>query len=324
MKKIMVTGAAGVIGWELARTLADSGHEVIAFNRRVPEHLQHDNVTWALGDLLQKDSLLKAMTGCEEVYHVAAVAKLHTLDPQEHFKTNVEGTTHVLRAAQELGIRRVCYTSTGGVLGPNKGQLLTEDDIMDSNFDNSYDQSKYLGEQQVHQFVQQGLDAVIVNVTRIFGPSQMRFSNANTKMIKDYLSKSFVLLPGDGHAIGNYGYITDIVNGHIQAMAKGHTDQRYILGGENISYHQFLDEAEKLTGKRTRRICLPRWGMYAFAKSEMILSKMQGKAPRIATGDVNRLINSRRMSIAKAQDHLNYSVTPLAKAMAETISFLGY
>ena len=88
--------------------------------------------------------------------------------------------------------------------------------------------------------VEQGVDAVIVCPTRVYGPGPMVEGNAVTRMVERYVQGRWRALPGDGRKSGNYVYIEDVIDGHLAAMAKGRPGEAYILGGENATYRDFF------------------------------------------------------------------------------------
>src|SRR6267154_3254124 len=116
MKPTLVTGATGFIGWHVARKLLARGHTVRALVRagsKVRE-LEVEEVT---GDLRDRESLDRAVTGCGLVFHVAADYRLWAKDPRELYRSNVEGTRNVIQAAQLASVRRVVYTSSVSTMG---------------------------------------------------------------------------------------------------------------------------------------------------------------------------------------------------------------
>ena len=320
--KIFVTGATGVIGWELAKALAAQQHEVIAYSRRIPENLRCSGVYWVKGELSQQQRMAYHMQECQQVYHVAALARLHAKDPAEFFTTNVQGTTNVLQAARDAGVNRVCFTSTCGILGPSNGKALSELDVHTGPFQSNYDLSKFIAEQKVLDYVMKGLDVVTVNVSRVFGPSQLRHSNAITRLMKNALAWPIMLIPGSRHIIHNYGYIPDVVAGHINAMAFGTTGERYLLGGHNLSYQEIFELISAIKGRNIQLLPLSKTVMKCFALLETARAGIMGDAPAAKVVDIKRFAESRPLDLSKAISEIKYRITPIAEAIDETIQFL--
>ena len=322
--KILITGASGFIGWELAKKLVAQGNELIAYGRRIPENLTHDHITWIKGDFSSLNEICKVMAECEEVYHLAGIAKMQLKRPKIFYDFNVGVTERLLEASLKVGIRRFLFTSTCGVFGKSLAKPIAENDIRLEPFNNDYDLSKYMAEQKVHEYVQKGLDAVIVNPSRVFGPGQLTFPNAMTRFIDSYFKRSFIATPGSGEAVSNFAFIEDVVKGHILAMKNGKSGHRYIIGGHNLSYNQLLDAIEDVSSIRRLRIHVPKGLMLTLAQLDVLRSAIMGSELTIRPSDVSRFCNHRKLSSAKATDHFGYEITDLNLALTKTIQFLGH
>lgn len=320
--KIFVTGATGVIGWELVKELANRGNEVIGYVRRIPQQLYHPGVEWVVGDLFQQEKMSLSMADCDEVYHLAALTKLHTKNSNDLFRTNVEGTTNVLEAAMQSGVSRFCFTSSCAVLEGNSDEMLTEHSINHGAFSNNYNLSKFMAEQKVLDYVREGLDARIVSVSRLFGPAQLRYANPTTRLINAYLNAPFFFWPGNGYMQRNYAYIKDVVNGHINAMRYGLAGERYNLGGYNLSYRQLIAAIDKAAGRPKPCFGVPYYACEVLVMLEGMLAGIRGKAPKMKRGDLSQLFASKPVSSQKAIAEIRYRITPLEDALATTVSFL--
>ena len=120
MKPALVTGASGFVGWHVARLLTARGHKVRALVRPSSK-LRELDVEPVEGDLRDAASLERAVAGCGLVFHVAADYRLWAKDPNELYRSNVDGTRNLLQAARHAGVERVVYTSTVGCIGVPKG-----------------------------------------------------------------------------------------------------------------------------------------------------------------------------------------------------------
>src|SRR5579883_2784740 len=105
---VLVTGASGFVGWHVARLLIERGYSVRALVRPQSKVVGLDVETVA-GDLRDPDSLTRAVQGCALVFHVAADYRLWAKHPEELYRSNVEGTRHLLEAARNAGAERVVY-----------------------------------------------------------------------------------------------------------------------------------------------------------------------------------------------------------------------
>jgi len=126
--KVLVTGATGKVGSRLSRRLAQRGDQVRALVRdpsRAGE-LRDARIELISGDLLDADSLVKAVSGIDAVVHCAAFFRGAT--PEQAHAVNDLGTQHLASAARTASVKRFVFTSTGLVYGPNGGHFAGEDD----------------------------------------------------------------------------------------------------------------------------------------------------------------------------------------------------
>ncbi len=323
--RILVTGATGYVGTNLCKKLAEQGHQVHAFCRSKAKaaDLNHKNIEVHLGDILDEESLDKAMTSCTHVFHTAAYVSVWAKDPQTYWRINVDGTENVLKTAQKHKVERVVVTSTAGVFGPSESmEEVDEAKNRTIPFFNEYEISKADAHKKVMEYVDKGVDALIVCPTRIFGPGLISESNSVTKMIDLYLRGKWHLLPGDGTKSGNYVFVEDVVNGHLLALTEGKKGEKYILGGENISYNDLFLLFDEISGKKFRLNRVPLWIMMSFAGFQQFMATAFGKKPLITPKWVRRYLHDWSNSSAKAERDLGYKITSLRDAIAKTIDWI--
>ena len=126
--KAFVTGATGFLGSHVARVLAEQGAELRLLVRPTSDlrNIESLNADRVVGDLRDSASIEKALSGCEVVFHVAADYRLWVRDPDEMYRSNVEGTRSLLEAARKQGVRRVVYTSSVATMGFNSNHAAAE------------------------------------------------------------------------------------------------------------------------------------------------------------------------------------------------------
>lgn len=321
--KILVTGASGYIGNRLAHQLAADHHEVVALVRQesAREHLQDPNIKLSKGDITDGASVRRAIKGCEAVYHVAAYARLWAADPAIFYTVNVDGTKEVLRAASEAGVGRLVFTSSTSVFGPSIAQPIKENDPRTVSFENDYELSKHLAEEEVQKFVAEGLDAVIVNPSRVFGPGLASPSNAITAMLQKAVQGKWILLPKSPQTIGNYAFIEDVVQGHIKAMRLGRSGERYILGGENKSYADLLVTVAAKIG-RLNVVQVPIGLLKVLLAASLAVKKITGGQAAYGPSSLNRYARDMAFDCSKAVKELQYRITPFEEAIEQTIESL--
>lgn len=321
---IFVSGASGFIGRKLCFDLAEMGHQIHALcrNTKHPYLLKHDNIRFFEGDILDLASLDLAMNGCEQVYHTAAMAKMWCKNKDDFYTVNVIGTKNVLETAVKHQVKRVVYTSTCGVWGPTLRHPMTENDPRIMGFPIDYERTKYLAELEVNSFVKNGLNVVTVNPSRVFGEGPITDSNTVSKMISGYLRGSWRIIPGNGNNVANYAFLDDVVNGHIAAMKNGETGQRYILGGEDISFNQFFALLGYISGQHKKMFYMPQKVIKFYSHLEKLKTTLTGLAPVFLPEFADRLLYDQKYSSKKAIDQFDYHITPFAQALERTIQYL--
>jgi nucleoside-diphosphate-sugar epimerase len=321
---IFITGTTGFIGSNLAMNLAESGHIIHALYRTSEKTsiIQHKNIKTFKGDILDKKSLRDAMKSCSQVYHLGAFARVWAKNPETYFRVNVEGTKNVIETAIDLGVKKMVITSTAGVLGPSNGKPQAENSIRYSDFCNEYESSKFMMENLIHEYRKQDIQIMLVNPSRVYGPGLLSAPNATTKIIKLYLSGKWHIIPGNGQRIGNYVFIDDVVNGHILAMEKGQSGDKFNLGGINASYSDFFSLLAEVSGKKKRLLKVPVPLMVHFSGLLYGISRIFGESPLITPKWVKKYLHDWAVSSEKAQKKLGYSITPLNIGMEKTIEWL--
>jgi len=322
--KVLVTGATGFIGRNLCLHLAEQGYNVVALCRNTahPYLISHKNITPVKGDILDKESLTKAMNRCGQLYHTAALAKMWCRDKNDYYNINVVGTRNVLELAGEAGVNKVVYTSTCGVWGPTIKHPMSENDPRIDGFAIDYERTKYLAEIETRIYSAKGLNVVTVNPSRVYGEGPITDSNTVGKMISGYLKGKWRIIPGKGTQISNYAYLDDVVKGHIAAMEQGTPGNRYILGGEDISFNTFFNTLQSITGKTYSMVKLPQRIIEAYSRFEQLKTTLTGLPPMFLPEFAARLKKDQKYSSQKAITQLNYSITPFEEGMAKTINHI--
>ncbi len=185
-----------------------------------------------------------------------------------------------------------------------------------------YETTKTQAELLCIEYCKKGLEVVIVNPPRVFGPGLLNKSNSVTILIKKYISGNWRFIPGSGRSIGNYVFIDDVVNGHILALDNGISGEKYILGGTNTSFNGFFETISKVSGKNYRLFHLPFPIILAVSKFELFLAETTGKNPLITPPWAKKYIQNRPASSKKAIKNLNYTITPLDEGIRKTIEWL--
>jgi dihydroflavonol-4-reductase len=320
--KAFVTGATGFLGAHVARVLAEQGAELRLLVRstsdlRNIEGLKADRVT---GDLRSAASLEKAIAGCDTVFHVAADYRLWVRDPEQMYRSNVEGTRALLEAARKNGVRRVVYTSSVATMGfSTNGAVANEDSpvALDSMIGH-YKRSKFMAEQIAMEAGGAGQHVVVVNPSTPVGEMDIK-PTPSGRIVVDFLKKKFPAYVDTGL---NLVDATECARGHILALEKGRSGQRYVLGGENLTLKQILDKLAAITGLPSPKVKVP----YVMALAtgvvdEVFTGWIRGREPR-ATIDAIRMGRKKMfVSSAKAERELGWETVPVEGALRRAVSW---
>lgn len=323
--KILVTGAGGFIAARLANQLAASGVQVRAMVRtKGSKLLEHPNIEIVRGNVLDKDSLDKSARKVSRIFHVAALANNWAKNEKDFFDVNVTGTENVIDAAKKNDVERIVMTSTAGTIGPSVADYPVDETILEpKDFYSGYERSKYEAEKLIFKKVSEGHHIVIVNPTRVFGPGPLVKSNSVTKIIYKYVNGKWRFRPGSGNEIGNYVYVDDVINGHFLAMEKGRAGERYILGGQNASYSEFINAIAEVHGKKYGLIGIPLGFFNVYGGFSDLLADVFGLEPMITKNWVKKYRENWIVSSRKAEQELGYTITPMKKAIAKTVEWLS-
>ena len=314
--RAFVTGATGFLGAHVARVLAEQGAELRLLVRptsdlRNVEGLRADRVS---GDLRSPASLEKAMSGCDTVFHVAADYRLWVRDPEQMYRSNVEGTRAVLDAARKNGVRRVVCTSSVATMGfTSSGSPADEESpVTLADMIGHYKRSKFMAEQVALEAGRGGQDVVVVNPSTPVGEMDIK-PTPTGRIIVDFLKRKFPAYVDTGL---NLVDATECARGHVAALEKGSSGERYILGGENLTLKQILDKLGAITGLPSPKVKVPYFVALATGVvDEVFTGRIRGKEPR-ATIDAVRMGRKKMfVSSAKAEHELGWQIVPVDGAL---------
>jgi len=317
-----LTGATGFLGSHVARALADQGAGLRLLVRPTSnlKNLEGLKAETAIGDLRDSASLEKAMSGCNTVFHVAADYRLWVRDPNEMYRSNVEGTRAILEAARKNGVRCVVYTSSVATIGfTGNGHPADEDSpVALTDMIGHYKRSKFMAEQIAMEAGHSGMRVVTVNPTTPIGEQDVK-PTPTGRIVVDFLKRKFPAYVETGL---NLVDVRECAGGHVTAMEKGKSGERYILGGENLTLKQILDKLGAISGLPSPTVKLPYVVAYvAGAVDEMFSGRLLGREPRATIETVRMGKKKMWASSGKAERELGWKNIPVDDALRRAVQW---
>jgi dihydroflavonol-4-reductase len=254
--KILVTGGSGFVGSAVALALLRRGQAVRALvrSKNRPGNLAGLDVELVEGDVLDGESLRRALDGCDRVYHLAAVYANWLPDRSVIRRVNVEGTRNLLQACLERKVERVVYTSSTAALGAH-GKTPADESARFNLADtgDAYYLSKYQAEQMALEFAAKGLPVVVVNPSNPIGPRDLKPTPTGALIINVLKGR----LPGYVDGGINVIDVEDVATGHVLAMEKGRPGEKYILGNANFSIREYFQLIAEVGGGKAPSLRIP-------------------------------------------------------------------
>ena len=252
MKPVLVTGGTGFVGGAVLDRLVASGREVRALVRRPGDAaaLVARGAIPVPGDVLDEGGLAAAMGGTGTVFHVAGLNAFCLPDGTTMFRTNVEGSRAVIRAAGRMGVTRVVYTSSAAAIGEPAGVVATEDSRHRGFFLSEYERSKYAAERAVFDAAG-GVEVVAVNPSSVQGPGR---TGGTARLILGFLNGTLRAAVDTRVSLVD---VDDCARGHLLAEERGVPGERYLLSGTTLRVEQALDLLASITGLSGRTVMVP-------------------------------------------------------------------
>jgi dihydroflavonol-4-reductase len=319
MKPVLVTGASGFLGWHVARVLGERAYSVRALVRP-GSRVDGLDVETIKGDLRDASSLERAVSGCGLLFHVAADYRLWAKDPQDLYRSNVDGTRNLLEAAKRAGVERVVYTSTVGCIGvPRDGIGDETSPVALDDMAGHYKRSKFLAEQVALEFARGGLPVVIVNPTAPIGDHDVK-PTPTGKIVVDFLNGDMPAFIDTGLNVVD---VRDAAEGHVLASERGRDGERYILGSENLTLAQILQKLAKITGRKAPTMQLPYAVAWSAGACSTAWAGITGRPPRVPLEGVRMARKKMWVTCEKAQRELDFHPGPADQALARAVEWFS-
>jgi dihydroflavonol-4-reductase len=325
MSFTLVTGASGFLGSQLVRTLIERGESVKAFvrpgsNLAALSGYPRDRLKIAVGDIRIEQSVFAALAGCTRMYHVAANFKMWDPKPSRIILPAVEGMRATLRAARSRKLDKIVVTSSAGVLGTSaREEPMDETHEFNLTDPEAYFAAKVAADEVAHEFIAEGLPIVMALPATIAGPGDWK-PTPNGQLLLEYLkTPSTSHFPVSGGGI-NVVDVEDVALGHVGAMEQGVVGERYLLGGDNLTFSQLFETLCDLTGLAEPSAPKSKGLMKLAGKLFELNARLRGGEPRITSRLANDYVDAFSFITSnKAELALGYRHRPAREALARSV-----
>ncbi|MEX2420666.1 MAG: NAD-dependent epimerase/dehydratase family protein [Actinomycetota bacterium] len=317
---VLVTGGRGVVGRALVERLTGDGREVRALARSdaSADVVRSLGAHPVRGDVLEPDSLSSAMRDCPTVFHVAGTNAMCLHDPSPMVRTNVEGSANVLRAAHDVGVARVVYTSSASAIGEEAVTIGREDSPHRGSYLSEYERSKHRAEQRVFELAAElRVDVVAVNPSSVQGPGR---ATGSARLLLDVVQGRLPVLVDTSISLVD---IADCTEGHILAEARGTPGERYLLSGATLSTREAVEMLRRVWGLRRRVRFAPAWSAEAGATVIGAGARLLHRDAPVCREAVRTLLHGHRYDGSKAARELGLRYTPIEVTLIRTLEWFA-
>lgn len=318
--RAFVTGGSGFVGANLVRLLLQQGYQVRVLVRPSSclNNLQSLDVELVEGNLNDTD-LSQKIKGCQVLFHVAAHYSLWQQDKQALYLNNVLGTRNILAAASRAGVERTVYTSSVAAIGVGENGQAVDETYQSpvAKLIGDYKKSKYWAEQAANKAVKLGQDIVIVNPSTPIGAWDIK-PTPTGDMILRFLQRRMPFYLNTGL---NLIDVEDVAWGHLLALEKGKTGDRYILGNCNLTLKAILERLAAITSIPAPTQTIPCPIPYTAAWIDENILTLLGKKPSLPLDGVRMARQKMYYDSTKAKEELGLPQSPIELALERAIAW---
>jgi dihydroflavonol-4-reductase len=317
---VLVTGGTGVVGRPLVERLVADGRDVRALARTqsASDALEALGAEPVRGDVLDPPSLPTAVRGCGTVFHVAGMNAMCLRDPRPMYRTNVEGSENVIRAAAAEGVGRVVYTSSASAIGEEHSTIGSEESPHRGEYLSHYERSKHLAERRLLALAGElGLDVVCVNPSSVQGPGR---SSGSARLLVDVVKGKLPFLVKTTISLVD---IRDCTEGHVLAEARGIALERYVLCGATVTTPEAVELLRRIWGRPERVRWIPPSVALAGGAAVEVAGRLLRRDVPACREAVRTLLHGHRYDGSKAERELGLRYTSLEETLERTLTWLA-
>jgi dihydroflavonol-4-reductase len=315
---VLVTGGTGTVGRAVLRRLVDAGRDAHALARSDSSAAaaQALGARPVRGNVLDPASLHDAMRGCATVFHVAGVNAMCVRDARSMYRTNVDGSANVVRAARTAGVRRIVYTSSASTIGEAVGTIGREDSAHRGSYLSRYERSKHLAERSVLALATRlGIEVVCVNPSSVQGPGR---TGGSARLLVDVVAGRHPILVDTWISLID---IADCAEGHALAETNGAPGERYLLSGASLATREAVELLRLIWGRPERVRWVPAAVARAAGASAGALARLLPRDPPVCPEAVRTLLHGHRYDGSRAERDLGLRYTAIETTLERTLTW---
>jgi dihydroflavonol-4-reductase len=303
---IFLTGANGLIGSFIARTLLNHNYTIRALRRKTSDMSLvtdiYDKIEWIEGDIMDVQLLDKHLKDSDIVIHSAARISYSKKYEEEMFRTNVQGTANIVNAALNNNIKRFCHISSVAALGRKKNKdFIDEGSVWEDSSNNTlYAESKYLSELEVWRGIEEGLNAFIVNPSIVMGPGD--WNKGSSKIFKYIFDEKRFYPAGEMNLID----VRDVAEIVFRLLGSDTKGERFILNANKNTYKDIFNLVALRFNKKAPDFKANRLITEIAWRSEALISFLTGKEALLTRETVKISSQSYSYNNEKIKMALNY------------------
>lgn len=328
---VLVTGGTGLLGSHLLVRLAQDGQKVRVLFRstqkieRVRKVFDYyfseksgtyfDLLEWVEGDLLDLVDLSNAFKDITTVYHCAGFVSFAQRDFTKLMKINREGTANVVNFCLKNHVQKLVYVSSTAAIGGEEDAIISEQTKWVQSPDTSpYSISKYSAEKEVWRGIEEGLTAVIVNPSVIFGAGNWDESSLT---ILRTVASGFPFYTNGSNAFVDARDVAEIM---VKLMKSDYENERFLCLGESISFKELMTVIALKLQKKPPYINTPKWIMGLTWRIVSFVSLFTGKAPAITKHSSKSAFGNKVYANDKIKTALNFQFRKLNDTIENAIN----
>ena len=323
--KIFVTGGTGFMGTHVVRHCVGKGHELRCLARPMSNTsvLEELGVEIVRGDITDRGSLFKGMTGCDCVINAAAAYSFWTANPRDYRNVNVGGTSNVMESALKACVSKVVHVSSVVVYGKPAKSPVTEDTPVGPVRFSEYARTKFDGDMIAwHLYEKKGLPLVVVYPGAVLGPGDQKPSGEYVQDLIHRRMPATVLRS----ASFPFVHVADVAEAITRAAEKrDNVGEKYLLVSENLTFGEINAMVSEISGVPLPKLSLPDALAVAMAGLLTTLTRLTKKPPAwgMSLDQIRTMKEAPLVDGSKAERELGIRYATIRRALEEAIESYG-